>query len=112
MAGGGEIYFCEGGWEEMRFTKNYSKLKNNRFTTIRKNTGYYKVGWIYDIMTPKSGFQAQVLSVTPIKKSDIDDELAISDADMTRNELIKMLERWYGKRYDDFVLMTLVRRKK
>ena len=95
----------------MKFTKNYSKLKNRYFTTIRKNTGYYKVGWIYDIMTPSSGFQAQVLSATSIKKADIDDKLAMSDADMTRGELIKMLEKWYGKEYDDFILIRLARKK-
>ena len=95
----------------MKFTKNYSKLKDSSFTTIRKNTGYYKVGWIYDIVTPSSGFQARVLSAIPIKKADIDDKLAMSDADMTRDELIKMLEKWYGKEYDDFILIKLARKK-
>lgn len=94
---------------KMKFTKNYNKLKDSSFTTIHKNTDYYKVGWIYDIMTPSSGFQARVISAIPIKKADIDNKLAMSDADMTEDELIKMLEGRYGKNFDDFVLLRLER---
>ena len=39
-------------------------------------------------------------------KKDITEELAQSDADCSREELIAMLEGWYGKEFDNFVLLT------
>lgn len=95
----------------MRFTKEHSKLKNTFFTTIRKNTGYYRLGRTYTIVTPSERFKARVQSAKPIRKADISDSLALVDADISAENLRKMLERWYGKKYDDFVLMRLVRRK-
>ena len=94
----------------MIFTKEHSKLKNSSFTTIRKNTGYYRAGNTYTVMTPSEKFKARVQSIIPLKKSDITDELALTDADMTADELRSMLESWYGRQYDDFVLIKLVRR--
>lgn len=94
----------------MIFTKEHSKLQNTSFTTIRKNTGYYQVGNTYTVMTPSDKFKVRVQSIVPLKKSDITDKMALADADMTADELRSMLENWYGKQYDDFILLKLVRR--
>ncbi len=91
----------------MKFTHEYSKLKNDEFTTIRKNSGYYKKGDITSIETPNSKFRAGIIDDIPIKKRDITEIIAWKDADCKRKELIKMLEKWYGKKYDDYVLLYL-----
>ena len=92
----------------IRFTTNWEKLGWTIFTTIRKNTGSKKIGQIHTIKTPRSGtFKAKVIGVYPIKKEEITDDLATFDADTDRDGLIKMLEGWYGKDFDNFVLITL-----
>lgn len=93
----------------MKFTKEHSKLRNISFTTIRKNTGYYRVGNIYTIITPSERFKARIQSAKPITKADISDSIALADADMSAENLRKMLEKWYGKKYDNFVLFGLMR---
>ena len=102
----------------MRFSKDYSKLSKNIFTTIRKNIGYYhynsninksSVGFIITVKTPTKSFKVKIIEIKYIKKKDITEELAQSDADCSRAELIAMLEKWYGKEFDDFVLLTLQR---
>ncbi|GAH46721.1 unnamed protein product [marine sediment metagenome] len=48
-----------------------------------------------------------MIRVELINKLEIDDSLAQSDADMSAVDLILLLDRWYGKTFDDFVLLTL-----
>ncbi len=91
----------------MRFSHEYSKLKKQVFTTIRRNSGYYRIGGLYGVDTPEQSFTAVVIDSKLIVKTDIDEALAHNDADMSAKELIGILERWYGKKYDDFVLLTL-----
>ena len=91
----------------MIFSHEYTKLKKNCFHTIRMNTGRYRVGKIIKITTPSCKFSALVVGVDHIKKADIGDDLARKDADCSPDELIGMLEGWYGKRYDDYVLIHL-----
>lgn len=91
----------------MIFTHEYSILKKKIFTSIRRNTNFYKVGHSYQIHTPKQNFKAKVIKVKLISKFEIDDSLAQSDADMSAVDLILLLDRWYGKAFDDFVLLTL-----
>ena len=93
----------------MKFSKEYSKLNKKRFTTIRKNTRRYKPESIYSIITPKQKFKARVISRLYIKKEDITDFIALYDADCSRWELIELLEKWYGRDFNDFVLITLER---
>lgn len=91
----------------MRFTHEYCKLKLKYFTTIRKNTGFYKLGRVYTIHTPNQHFRAEVVTIKPIKKADITDEFAWKDADCNAKTLKEILEKWYGKKYDDFVILSL-----
>ncbi|MBA7517306.1 hypothetical protein ES705_09359 [subsurface metagenome] len=93
----------------MKFTHEYRILKKKVFTSIRKNTGFYKIGRIYQINTPEQNFKAKVIEAEAISKFEIDDSLAQSDADMSAVELIVLLDKWHGKRFDDFVLLTLER---
>ena len=91
----------------MIFTHEYSILKKKIFTSIRRNTGFYKVGHSYQIHTPEQAFKAKVIKAEAISKFEMDDSLAQSDADMSAVDLILLLDRWYGKVFDDFVLLTL-----
>ena len=94
----------------MKFSKEYSKLSKKRFTTIRKNTRRYKPESIYSIITPKQNFKAKVISRAYIGKEDITDFVALYDADCFHSlELIELLEKWYGRDFNDFVLITLER---
>ena len=91
----------------MRFSKDYSKLDKPIFTTIRKVSAYYRICGIHKIKTPTKEFKAMIVAGEIIAKKDITEELAQSDADCSKAELIAMLEKWYGKGFDDFVLLTL-----
>lgn len=94
----------------MKFSKEYSKLSKKRFTTIRKNTKRYKPGSIYFIVTPKQKFKAKVISRVYIKKEDITDFMALYDADCSHKwELIDLFDKWYGREFNDFVIITLER---
>ena len=93
----------------MKFSKDYSKLDKNTFTTIRRASNYYRICSVYKIKTPTKEFKAMIVAGETIVKKDMTEELARSDADCSRKELITMLEKWYGKKFDDFVLFTLER---
>ena len=91
----------------IRFSTNWEKLGWTIFTTIRKNTHSKLVGQIHTIRTPDGDFKAKIIGLYPIKKIEITDDLAFADADMTKDGLIRLLEGWYGKEFDDYVLITL-----
>jgi hypothetical protein len=42
-----------------------------------------------------------------MKKEDITVQTAMEDAECSREELIDKLEKWHGKKYDDFVLLVI-----
>jgi len=91
----------------IRFSKNWEKLGWIVFTTIRKNTGSKKIGQVHTIKTPNEIFKAKVIGLYPIKKAEITNDLASVDANMNRIDLVSMLEKWYGRDFDDFILITL-----
>lgn len=91
----------------MRFSKEYAKLARTTFTTIRANTGYYKIGQRVVVETPLREFVADVVDVKLARKEDITEEFAYIDADCSRMELIMQLEKWYGTTYNDFVIIKL-----
>ena len=93
----------------MIFSHEYSKLQKLEFTTIRKNSGYYYPAQLVKVQTPTQTFQARVQTILPIQKAHITEELAKSDADMSREELLKQLEQWYGASYDNFILIRLTK---
>jgi len=93
----------------VKFSKQYSKLNYNIFTTIRKNKGYYRVKQVIDVETPLEKFKAEIVSVRNITKADITENMAWKDADMERLYLLSLLEDWYGQQCDDFILLTLMR---
>lgn len=98
----------------MRFSKDYSKLDKPIFTTIRKNTNYnrrilFRTGKGCEIRTPTRQFRAYLIELKKLKKKQITEKLAHSDADCSRTELIAMLEKWYGKKFDDFLLLTFMK---
>ncbi|MCK4337703.1 MAG: hypothetical protein KAX11_07150 [Candidatus Aminicenantes bacterium] len=56
---------------------------------------------------PAGKFKAKIIGVCPIKKKEITDGLAQIDAGASKERLIKMLNYWHGKDFDDYVLITL-----
>jgi hypothetical protein len=95
----------------MIFSHEYTKLKKSIFTTIRKNAGYYQVGKWVRITTPEQKFSAVITNIIPIKKEQIDDNVAQMDADCDAEQLIDMLEQWYGPKYNDFILIYMEKGK-
>lgn len=93
----------------MKFSHNWSKLTKPRFTTIRKAGGYYRVGRKYLCETPTSKFYAKVIHMQHMLKQDITEEIAQADADMDKEGLIKLLDKFYGANYNGFVLITMER---
>ena len=91
----------------MKFTKDYKKLANDEFSTIRKNTGFYKKGKIYTVITPTQKFSAQCISTTPMMKEYITEPMARLDADCSKKDLIAMLDRWYGEEFNDYVFIVM-----
>lgn len=100
----------------MKFSKDYSKFERKTFTSIRKNTRHYRVlgnlGKGLKIQTPTKEFRAYIIEKRELKKSQITEKLARSDADCTKAELVAMLEKWYGKEFDDFLLLTFLREQR
>ena len=92
----------------MKFSKNYKKLNKEIFTTIRRNKGYYRFYQEVNIKTPSGKFKARVIGLEILRKEDITEELANKDADCSKQELINMLEKWYGKKYDNYVLLLRI----
>jgi hypothetical protein len=91
----------------MKFSHDWPKFSNHRFTTIRKDDGYYRTGRKYLCRTPTKTFYAKIVHMRHIRKEDITEEIAQADADTDKESLIKLLERFYGRDYDGFVLTTL-----
>ena len=93
----------------MKFSKQYEKLSDTVFTTIRKNNGFYNLWRTYSITTPQNKFRATIIGLTPIKKLDIFNALSLYDAECDKYSLCDMLEKWYGKKHDDYVLITMIK---
>ena len=93
----------------IRFSQQYTKLNKEIFTMIRKPGKYYQVGSQHIIKTPARDFSACIIASEHISKKDITEGLARFDADCARIGLITRLEKWYGKVYDDFVLLVLLK---
>jgi hypothetical protein len=94
----------------MKSSKDYSKFKNEVFTEIRKwQDNYNNIGDVKILHTPTQNIKAKIIKKERIKKADITEELAQADFDDSRDALIKQLEIWYGKKFDDFALLTMKR---
>lgn len=94
----------------MKFSKEYNKLSYPVFTTIRQNKGYYKQGQTIKVYTPKQEFMVEILSIVCITKKQMTDTISHLDAECSREYLLSMLERWYGKNADEYILLTLGKR--
>ena len=102
----------------MKFSKDYSKLDQRIFTTIRKNTRHNRSILLGEgtkgllMKTPTQEFRAYLIKLERLRKKNITERLARSDADCTKAELVAMLEKWYGKDFDDFLLLTFMKEQK
>lgn len=94
----------------MKFSKSYKKLYQPVFTTIRKNTGYYKVGQTIQVtVQEKHTFSAEIASIRPIALKDITETMAMRDADCSRKELIELMCLFYKKEANNLILITLMK---
>ena len=94
----------------MKFSKNYSKLNYNIFTTIRQNKGYYKEAQTIIINTPLNSFYAEIVSIRNIKLKDITKIIAQRDADCSQKELIDLMKLFYKNKADDLISITLMKK--
>jgi hypothetical protein len=82
------------------------------FTTIRPAVynKYYPGGKIFDIKVNREEiFKARIIKKRGIKKSEITDEIAWTDAKMTATKRKNLLSKVYGEGCEDFVILTLKR---
>lgn len=93
----------------MKFSHHYTKLDYPIFTTIRQNKSYYKLGQQILIYEPNNIFKAEIVSIRKIIKNEITENIARRDADCSKEILIQKLKTWYGKEYNDFILLTLMK---
>ena len=93
----------------MKFSHHYTKLDYPVFTTIRKNRGYYKAGQRILIQEPYSEFKAEIVSIRYISLLNITENIANKDADCTKAELIKLMQRFYKDEANDLILITLMK---
>lgn len=96
---------------EMKCAKHYSKFSSRlgSFTEIRRNLNDYGVGSLIKITTPRTTFEATVTKRQMIRRPEITEELALADADCSRDELLTNLDEWYGTEVNRFLLLTLER---
>jgi len=85
----------------IKFSKNWGcKLDGYEFTTIRENKGYWvsQVGKKHDVVLKGDKYcEAVLLWRITIDIERITESLAKADADMSREDLIKMLRKMYGE---------------
>jgi len=84
----------------IKFSKNWGcKLDDYKFTTIRENTGYWvsQIGKNHDVELKGQKYcEAMLLWRITMNIEQITESLAKADADMSRENLIKMLTKMYG----------------
>ena len=95
---------------KMKFSKNYSKLKYNTFTTIRQNKGYYKEAQTIVVKTPTTSFYAEIVAIRNIRLKDITETIAQRDADCSQKELIDLMKLFYKNNADELILITLMKK--
>ena len=91
----------------LRFSRNWSKLDHRIFTTIRDRACALEVGKVYEATYPGGVFKFEVIGRRDITRDDITESVAQADADMSRSELLKALDTWYGSEQNELVLLTL-----
>lgn len=92
----------------LKFSKDYSKLEDRVFTTIRRYDRY-KVGEIVSVKTPTKQFHVLILHKFKSKAKDLHKEFLCYDTD-TDNliEAINVLNSFYKKPINDFEKMTIL----
>ena len=90
--------------------KEWKKLSNPIFTTIRQDKGYYTVGQVINIQTPKEEFKAEIVSIRKMFENEITETLAQRDADCTREEFFDLLAKFYKGNTGRLILLTLMKK--
>jgi len=92
---------------KINFSHDYSKLKNDSFTTVRWTDKYYRVGRIYDIVLTNLGlgyeqtlFQAKCVKIELRRINQLNEDFVRSDADCSLDEFIRMMKGWYKNKPD------------
>ena len=94
--------------KKLKFSKDWKKLNDPIFTTIRRRTDLEE-GNIIDIISPKKKFKGIVLFRTSIELSKISTSLLTYDTDtLIRNEAIKVLNSFYQKEIKDYECVELL----
>lgn len=92
--------------QHISFSRSYSKLKKDKFTTIRWLDKFYKVGRTYDILCGGSydlrnyHCQARIVKIELKRISQLSPEFIKADADCDIDQFFNMMKRWYSKKPD------------
>lgn len=99
----------------MKILKNYSKLDNNLFTTIRNADSNYKyiTGWYYEVETPAGDFTARLITKSIKKLKNTPTELLTLDTDThTRADAIEELKKYFPDLNEESLILILICIKK
>lgn len=92
--------------QHINFSRQYSKLNNKIFTTVRWLDKFYKVGRVYDVlgggdyMLRPFLFKARCIKIELKRISQLDVDFIKADADCGIDQFYKMMKRWYSKKPD------------
>ncbi len=79
------------------FKQQFQKLTNNTFSTIRRHNNY-KLGQIYEIKTPETTFNAELVKKEHKTLKEIETLFLMIDTDTdNREEAITLLNSFYKK---------------
>jgi hypothetical protein len=96
----------------IKFSKNFSKLDKNKFTTIRRYDKYEE-GGLLKVKTPKTTFEVIVSKKIKKPLGEIDTPFLLKDTDTkTREEALKLINSFYKKPLQDQEVLTILFLKK
>lgn len=82
----------------IKFTHDYPKLDDEKFTTIRRYGGRYKVGEVYEVKAPSQRFIAFLVSKEKKTLEEMSTAFLCYDTNTAnREEAIKVLNSFYKK---------------
>ena len=92
---------------QLTFSKNYMKLRDPEFHTVRWLDKRYTLGKDYPVVfvVPDNPFhqrldkrKARVIKLEIKRIKDLSDEFILKDAECNRKEFINMMREWYGEK--------------
>ena len=97
----------------LKFSHEYSKLKDRVFTTIRRGMPKFDPGELVECKTPTQTFNAIILYAICMETDQLPTDLLIYDTDQpTREEAMKLFQSFYRTPIEENNVWTLYLLKK